>query len=200
MAGLSKSLLALARKVRGIEGENVEAVRDGLMGLEGAAGRLYWNGVQILLAAVDDFQGRRRRGASDAVNSALNYGYGILYSQVWGALLNAGLEPFAGFLHTDRPGKPSLVLDMVEEFRQPIVDRVVLALFRGGTAIRLENGLMDDASRREVAGRVVRELENTVQFKGKRHAMRSVVQMQARLLAGFLRGEKAGYRAWSFKW
>jgi len=57
------------------------------------------------------------------VNSALNYGYGILYGQVWGAVMNAGFEPFAGFLHLDRPGKPSLVLDLIEEFRQPIVDR-----------------------------------------------------------------------------
>ena len=57
------------------------------------------------------------------MNALLNYGYGILYSQVWSALTLAGLEPFAGFLHVDRPGKPSLVLDFIEEFRQPIVDQ-----------------------------------------------------------------------------
>lgn len=196
---LARRLLELARKARRVAGDSVDSVRSELMGLEGAAGRLYWSGVQTLLASVDDFEGRRKRGASDAVNSALNYGYGILYSQAWGALLNAGLEPFAGFLHADRPGKPSLALDLVEEFRQPIVDRVVLALFRGGTAIRLVDGLMDGDSRREVASRVLNELENTVQFRGKRRTMRSVIQMQARLLAGFLRGEKT-YKVYSFKW
>ncbi|MBI4483225.1 MAG: CRISPR-associated endonuclease Cas1 [Acidobacteria bacterium] len=64
-------------------------------------------------------------------------------SHVWGAVLNAGLEPFAGFLHVDRPGKPSLVLDLVEEFRQPVVDRVVLSHVNLGSAIRIENGMLE---------------------------------------------------------
>jgi len=51
---------------------------------------------------------------------------------VWGAVLNAGLEPYAGFLHTDRPGKPSLILDLIEEFRAPVVDRCVIAMCRRG--------------------------------------------------------------------
>ena len=52
--------------------------------------------------------------------------------QVWGAVQTAGLEPFAGFLHTDRPGKPSLVLDLTEEFRAPLVDRTIVAALRRG--------------------------------------------------------------------
>ena len=74
------------------------------MGTEGTAGRLYWEGVKEIISHRVEFLGREHRGAQDAVNSLLNYGYGILYSQVWGAVLNAGLEPFAGFLHVDRPG------------------------------------------------------------------------------------------------
>src|SRR5438093_1977470 len=57
------------------------------------------------------------------------------------------LEPFAGFLHVDRPGKPSLVLDLVEEFRQPVVDRAVLSALNLGMSIRMENGQLDKASR-----------------------------------------------------
>lgn len=85
--------------------------------------------MKLLLADHVSFEGREHRGATDQVNAALNYGYGILYAQVWGAIMNAGLEPFAGFLHVDRPGKPSLVLDLIEEFRQPLVDRPVIAAF-----------------------------------------------------------------------
>jgi CRISPR-associated protein Cas1 len=90
------------------------------------------------------------------VNSALNYGYGILYTQVWGALMNAGLEPFAGFLHVDRPGKPSLVLDVIEEFRQPIVDRAVIAMLTKGVKIETREGLLTDESRRTCSRYVLR--------------------------------------------
>jgi CRISPR-associated protein Cas1 len=56
--------------------------------------------------------------------------------------MNAGLEPFGGFLHVDRPGKPSLVLDLIEEFRQPIVDRAVLACLTKGTSLQTRNGML----------------------------------------------------------
>ena len=97
---------ALAAKLT--EARNIDAGRQTLMGIEGSAGRQYWDAVKSILASRTEFLGRRRRGATDEINAALNYGYGILYAQVWGAVLNAGLEPFAGFLHVDRPGKPSL--------------------------------------------------------------------------------------------
>ena len=97
--------------------------RPALLNREGRAGAQYWAGVAALLDGKAAFAGREHRGTEDPVNAALNYGYGILQSQVWSAITLAGLEPFAGFIHVDRPGKPSLVLDLMEEFRQPVVDR-----------------------------------------------------------------------------
>ena len=123
-------------------------VRHQLMGIEGVCGRIYWDAVQVIVRHKIEFLGRATRGAQDEVNSLLNYGYGILYVQVWGAALNAGLEPFAGFLHVDRPGKPSLVLDLVEEFRQPVVDRVVLVHINLGQAITLESGMLDGTTKK----------------------------------------------------
>ena len=110
--------------------------------MEGVAGRLYWEAVKEIVESKVEFMGRVHRGASDAVNALLNYGYGILYSHVWGAVANAGLEPFAGYLHVDRPGKPSLILDMVEEFRQPVVDRTVIAFINLGQNIGMKDGLL----------------------------------------------------------
>jgi CRISPR-associated protein Cas1 len=133
------------------------------------------------------------------VNSLLNYGYGILYSQIWGAVLNAGLEPFAGFLHVDRPGKPSLVLDMVEEFRQPVVDRTVIAYVNLGTNIGMRDGLLDADTRKNIGDKIVERLVATEMYKGKQYQIRSIIQMQARRLAGVLRGDGA-YKAFSFKW
>ncbi len=105
----------------------VDAMHSTLLNLEGRAGALYWECVQRLLPT-GRFTTRNHRGAVDDVNALLNYGYGMLYSHVWSVLSLAGLEPFAGFLHVDRPGKPSLVLDFIEEFRQSVVDRVVFAM------------------------------------------------------------------------
>src|SRR5204862_398077 len=82
--------------------------------------------------------GREGRGATDPLNAALNYGYGILYAQVERALLLAGLDPYAGFLHADRPGKPSLVLDLIEEFRQAVVDRTLIGQVNRGVAFALD--------------------------------------------------------------
>jgi len=145
------------------------------------------------------FQGREHRGPADAVNAMLNYGYGILYGHVWGAVMNAGLEPFAGFLHTDRSGKPSLVLDLTEEFRQPVVDRAVLAwLNRGGKGV-LSNGLLDAESREAVAGRVMARLQASESYRGKTYQIRSIIQMQARLAAAAVRGIKP-YRPFTFRW
>jgi CRISPR-associated protein Cas1 len=143
--------------------------------------------------------GGGRRAGGVRVNSALNYGYGILYTQVWGALMNAGLESFAGFLHVDRPGKPSLVLDVVEEFRQPIVDRAVVATLTKGTKVDTREGLLTDDSRRTVASAVLERLDGEVGFRGRRHRLKSIIQIQARNLAAFLRGGDP-YRAFAFKW
>lgn len=182
-----------------VTGERVDDVRARLMGVEGAAGRLYWTGVKLLLSDRVSFETREHRGATDPVNSALNYGYGILYTQVWGALMNAGLEPFAGFLHVDRPGKPSLVLDLIEEFRQPVVDRAVIASVSKGVKLEVREGMLTEGSRRAVADSVLKRLEGEVAFRGRRYRLKSVVQIQARNLAGFLRGDGA-YRSFAFKW
>ena len=111
----------------------------------------------------------------------------------------AGLEPFAGFLHVDRPGKPSLVLDVVEEYRQPVVDRTVIALFTRGTTIGMEDGKLDYAARRAVAGKVLERLETGVTYEGKSLPMRAVIQAQAHHLATALRGERR-YRPYRFRW
>jgi CRISPR-associated protein Cas1 len=182
-----------------VAGAAVDEARGTLLGLEGRAGHAYWEGVGILLEGHAAFAGRERRGATDAVNSAFNYGYGILYSQVWGAILNAGLEPFAGFLHVDRPGKPSLVLDFVEEFRQPVVDRSVVASFTKGVAIRVQGGMLDEASRKAVADAVIERLDSEVAFRGKRYMLRSIIQIQARAMATFLRRD-GGYQPYAWKW
>jgi CRISP-associated protein Cas1 len=195
----AKALKEQRAKVAAIEGRCIDDVRASLMGIEGMAGKLYWDGVRTIIGQRVEFFGREHRGAIDAVNSLLNYGYGVLYSQVWGAVLNAGLEPFAGFLHVDRPGKPSLVLDLVEEFRQPVVDRAVIAHLNLGEEIKLSQGMLEAETRKLLVSRILERLQATETYQGKRYQVRSIIQMQARRLAATLRGE-GSYKAFAFKW
>lgn len=137
---------------------------------------------------------REGRGASDPINSLLNYGYGILYGQIERALVLAGLDPYAGFVHADRPGKPSLVLDIIEPFRQVAVDRPVFGLATRNFKIdQDERGRMSEATRRSFAEHILGRLESRVRYQGNRHPLRCVIQMQARMLAAFLRGDHPTY-------
>jgi len=194
-----RAIVALRRDAGKVVAERIDDARGALLAIEGSAGRHYWAGVRVLLKDRVPFESREHRGAADPINSALNYGYGVLYAQVWGAIMNAGLEPFAGFLHVDRPGKPSLVLDLIEEFRQPVVDRAVISAVTKGTTIEVRGGMLTDECRRAVAQSVVERLESEVGFRGRQQRLKSVVQIQARHLASFLRGG-AAYRSFSFKW
>lgn len=112
-----------------------------LRGLEGAGGRAYWGAVGTVLRSHGvPWTGREYRGTGNAFNAALNYGYGILASQVQTAVHLAGLDPGAGFLHADRAGRSSLVLDAIEEFRQAVVDRPLIGLASRRVAFRMIPG------------------------------------------------------------
>jgi CRISP-associated protein Cas1 len=194
-----EQLESLACDAESIDAAKVSDVRFSLLGVEGGAARVYWRGVTALLEGVAAFAGRTGRGAADPVNALLNYGYGVLAQAVWGAVLNAGLEPYAGFLHVDRPGKPSLVLDLMEEFRAPVVDRPVIAMCRRGESVKIEKGRLDHETRRRVAERVLEKLAADARFGGRRVSVRAIVQAQVRSLASFVRGQGT-YRPFAFQW
>jgi len=199
------TLIDLAEKITSRLGElkkipnlPVEDTRDTLLNIEAIAGKYYWQGVNVILK--DRFQRREHRGSKDPVNSSLNYGYGIIYGRVWQAVILAGLEPFAGILHTDRSGRPSMVLDLIEEFRQFTVDRPVISIFSRGREIKIDKkGLLSKESRRLVADEVIKRLETPHSFKGKKHTLSAIIQIQARNLATAIR-ERKDYKAFTGRW
>lgn len=121
-------LEALAASVQRQEAPTVAAVADTLRGLEGTAGRLYFETLSYVLPADYRFAGRSRRPAADAFNAFLNYAYGILYSRVEKALMVAGVDPYLGFLHRDDYNQLSMVFDFIEPYRT-WVDETVFRLF-----------------------------------------------------------------------
>ncbi len=183
-------LTTYADRMEAVEASCLADVRAELMGIEGYSARMYWEAVGGLLPGEYGWAGRTGRHATDPLNVLLNYGYGILYGEVQNALVIAGLEPYAGLLHTDRPGKPSLTLDLIEEFRAPVVDRTMIGLANRGYEVQFdEDGRLERDFRANYAGHILSRLGAQGAYNGKRYTLRSIIQMQARLLATALRDE-----------
>ena len=123
-----ESLASIHQKIRKVDSQHFET--QTLLGLEGTAGRIYFDTISKLLPIEYQFKKRSRRPALDPFNAFLNYSYGVLYSQVERAIILAGLDPFIGFFHTDNYNKPSLVYDLIEPFRI-IAERTTVLLFTG---------------------------------------------------------------------
>lgn len=181
----------LRKSLANLTGENVDGARDYILNFEGRMASIYWDAVMKIVPASYGFTGREKRGATDLVNSLLNYGYGILYSQIAVAIALAGLDPYAGFLHTDRSGKPSLVLDLIEEFRQPVVDKTIIGMLGRNANWRISDGKLDDKTKRDLAERIMERLESKELYQRKKFTLRTIMQRQARAVAMFARGEKS---------
>ncbi|MHA1729575.1 MAG: CRISPR-associated endonuclease Cas1 [Promethearchaeota archaeon] len=138
--GKYKMLRAAAKKIGKIEkqllnfskyemkGKRLSEVRSTLMGMEGKSTAIYFLNYGNLFPDGFKVLKRTRRPPRDPINSLLSLGYTVLQGYVTTAIAAAGLELYGGYLHSDRSGKPSLALDLLEEFRQPVVDRLVAKL------------------------------------------------------------------------
>jgi CRISPR-associated protein Cas1 len=188
----------LAIKAREIE-LPFENTREELRKIEAEAARIYWPHYALLVPRDLGFEGRDQ-DSTDPVNILLNYTYGILYSECWKALVLAGLDPYAGFLHVDRSGKPVLVFDFIEMFRF-IADLTVLYLVRKGWRPSISNGLLDYESRRRVIEAFLDFLDNTkVQYIDETPvSLRQVLKKSAYTLASYLRGEGL-FEAFIYRW
>jgi CRISPR-associated protein Cas1 len=196
LAGAPKLLAELKALPRTAD----DGYRGRLFSIEGRFASLYWAVFGAALNGKTEFPGRRREGARDLVNALLNYGYAVLASRVHLALVQAGLNPHVSFLHTIQDGKPTLVYDLMEEFRPQVVDRTVLALLTrreklvcdGGGRLTLE-------TRKLLLKHLFQRLASIVRFRGKELKLQEILQHQARLLSGHLKGQQR-YRPFVGKW
>jgi CRISPR-associated protein Cas1 len=178
---------------------------DTLRGFEGEAANLYFGTFDALLhAAGPDFRfsRRSRRPPLDRVNALLSFLYAMLGHDCRSALEGVGLDPQVGFLHADRPGRASLALDLMEELRPVLADRLALTLINRGQ-VKVRDFLVDaggavsltDEGRKAVLiawqERKRRELRHP--FLGETAPMGLVAHLQARLLSRHLRGDLDGY-------
>jgi CRISPR-associated endonuclease Cas1 len=160
----------------------------------------YWAYIHELL--LDDqvgFEKREHKGATDLVNCMLNYGYAILYSRVWQALLAAKLNPFDSIIHVRQAGKPTFVYDVVEMFRSQVVDRVVIALIQKGHSLGVKNNLLTDDTKKLLAGSVLDRLNRYEKFRGEEISLEQIIRRQAYDIANWIDHNKE-YKPYVAKW
>ena len=178
---------------------------DTVRGLEGDAARAYFGVLNhLIMTRKEDFcfQGRSRRPPQDMVNALLSFVYTLLVHDVRSALEAMGLDPAVGFLHRDRPGRPGLALDMMEEFRAFVADRLVLSLINQRQVSpsgfqTLDSGavVMDEATRKVVITAYQGRKQDEVihPFLKEKARIGQLFFVQAQLLNRFLRRDLDGY-------
>jgi len=182
-----------------------------IRGIEGEAARSYYGVFDDLIISQKEhfgFHGRSRRPPMDNTNALLSFLYTILAHDVASALEAVGLDPAVGYLHKDRPGRPGLALDMMEEFRPCLADRLALSLInrqqiKGKGFVKSESGgiLMTDETRKRVimAWQKRKQEEITHPFLKEKMEIGILPHAQAMLLARHLRGDLDGYPAFLWK-
>lgn len=185
--------------------------KDQLRGYEGEAASIYF-GVfdELILQQKKDFSfhGRNKRPPMDNMNALLSFVYTLLTNTITSALETVGLDPYVGYLHTERPGRASLSLDLIEELRSVLADRFVLSLVNkkivsGKNFNKMENGavLMDDDLRKAILTEWQNKKKETLTHPYLKEKVEwgMVPYVQAMLLARYLRGDLDGYPVFLWK-
>ena len=163
-----------------------------LMGYEGSLSVLYWKGFGILIGK-EDFK-RETQNAPDAINQSLNYGYAFIYHRVQSALLKVGVNIYHSFLHTSQDNKPTLVFDMVEVFRQPVVDREIISILNLGTKIYSSKGRLNKKSIKVITENVQERLSTQTKWRKGRYKIETIIEDQALEMAHVIRGIKKNFK------
>jgi len=201
----SEYLYKLAQKLK--EDLTIDTIR----GVEGEAARQYFNVFNHLIVAQKQdfcFNERNRRPPLDNVNALLSFIYTLLTHDIKSGLQSVGLDPAVGFMHCDRSGRPGLALDIMEEFRAYLCDRLVLSLInrqqvKAKGFRRSESGavVMDDDTRKTVltAYQKRKREEITHPFLGEKVEIGLLPYIQSQLLARYLRNELDAYPPFFWK-
>ena len=188
-----------------------ETTLDAVRGYEGDGARLYFSVFDHLIVAQKEdffFHGRSRRPPLDNVNALLSFLYTLLMHDVRSALEAVGLDPAVGFLHRDRPGRPGLALDIMEEFRPFLADRLALSLVnlrqvQAGGFKKNEGGgvIMDDDTRKQVLVAYQTRKQDDIlhPFIDEKVTIGLLPHVQALLMARYLRGDIDGYPPFVWK-
>lgn len=192
---VGKRLDDLLDQLRSLQLSPTSEWKGQLLGIEGFAASVYWAYLREGHFLPEEFKERTGRGALDIVNAGLNYGYAVLQSYVWGALDNAGFELYGGFLHSDRPGKSSLILDVIEEYRAWVVDRNIIKIRKQ----LAQSSELNFKLKKRITEEIDKTMAGKIYWHGKSIKLENAMQRQVYRLAGaIVEGKK--YTGIHFKW
>lgn len=196
------------RLLRRLQKTALSAVdRRTLFGIEGEAASVYFSAFPELIRGKDrdffltEWTGRKGRGSTDPVNVLLNYSYTLLTAEMIRAVVACGLDPHAGFLHSSNRNKPALALDLVEEFRAPVADSVVLRLINNGEISgkhfhqTLGSTRLTDNGRRKLLSAFEKRMQTKITHPVFKYpaSWRRTMEIQARMILGVLDGSQNRY-------
>lgn len=176
-----------------INGNN-EDERMKIMGLEGKASNEYWMGVKYLIPKEIGFE-KRTKKPTDLLNSMLNYSYAILASEITKSILVNGLDPYCGFLHFDMNNRTSLTYDLIEPFRQQIVDKTVIGLINRRQItdedIDKRNNTIKLEARKLIVEKILSKIFSTITYNEEIVSYSDLIEKQSKNLVNtLLYGEK----------
>jgi CRISPR-associated protein Cas1 len=189
------AITALKTKMKDLKGAKVDEMDDTLRGLEGTAGRIYFQMLSPLLSERYQFEGRSFRPGKDPFNAFLNYSYGVLYSRVEKVLVIAGLDPYVGFMHRDDYNMKSMVFDFIEPYRT-YADEVVFKLFSAKKVTdshtdKITNGVSLNAEGKNLLLQSLMQFldEDKIRYNGRNQTRMNAMQMDAHQFANKLIGK-----------
>jgi len=172
-----------------------------LMSQEALAATAYWEYIRLMLHDDDvEFHKREHQGASDLMNSMLNYGYAILYARVWEITVKQKLNPSISVIHAPQPGKPTFVYDIVELFRSQAVDRVVISLIQKGEPLKMHKNLLNGGTKHLLIQNILERLNRYEKYRGEEIRFIDIIQRQVKEIASFISGECETYKPYTAKW
>ena len=174
--------------------EKKELSKEFIMGVEGASASYYFRYLREMKLLPETFKERTKRHSEEITNIALNYGYAILFNFIYKASINAGLEPYYGVLHSTRSAKPSLILDIMEEYRSFVVDRNIIKL-----KSKLSKAKEFDKVKKEVAKAILTTLSKKHKYNHKKLTLESIIQRQLYKISGYF-CEESKYKSYIFRW
>ncbi len=197
LKGQEEKIKTQTVSIAALQGEKIQDIADTVRGLEGTAGRIYFETLSQVIPATYGFNGRSSRPAKDPFNAFLNYAYGILYSRVERALMLAGVDPYLGFLHRDDYNQLSMVFDFIEPYRTH-AETTVFRLFSSKKINQthtdeIANGFsLNVEGKKLIAEKFIDYLDNeTIRYNGRNLTRMHGMQLDAHQFANSLIGKES---------
>jgi len=204
----ARKILEYEHRIDGITGARADDLRPHIMAVEAEAATHYWEAIRHLLARYGiEFPGRLKRfdNPEDPVNMMLNLAYTILYNEAHRKIELVGLDPWIGFLHIDTSRRAALAVDLMEEFRQPVVDRAILKIAQAqgenlNNFIDKEKNMLTKEAKKTVLENLFQRLRERLTFKNTTQPITSHIYLQARRISLLIQGKTSEYTPFTTRW